>query len=705
MKILHLPPMLQHGVARGTARRAVRFGRPYRGRLGLLLAVVILDALLAASVPLLFGLIVNAIIAKNHGQIIGLAIALAAVAVLDQLLGVTSVFLSARIGQGITFDLRSAVYEHIQKLPLAFFTRTPTGALMSRLDNDVAGAQQAFTDLSSVVVSNALILIVSFGVMFALSWQFALLTLVSLPVGGLIVRFARTRVAGLSWANLQALSNMSTHMSERFNVGGSLLVTLFGRRHVEAQKFNRLSGEVRDIQVKVAVYGRSFSAILLVVSGLVTALIFGWGGILAANGTIKAGTVVALVTYLGRIYGPLISLGGLPIDVVNALVSFERLFEVLDVPVGLGERPGAIDIPPGPATVLVDDVNFAYPGREGNSIPSLEDGSPPETLTETAVLSDVSFDIAPGQLVALLGHTGAGKTTISYLIRRLYDVSSGSVSVNGVDVRDATARSLQERIGMVTQDVHLFHDTIRANLLYRAARRVRRGPATRARRGPVAHDGGPAARRPRDRRRRPGLPPLGGREATPGPGPHDAGHAVGRRVGRGHGVAGHGHRAGGPTRPRGRPGRAHVVGHRAPAFDHPAGRPDPRPRPRAHRRARHPRRASGSAGPLLRALHGAVRRLGVAGTDQRRTGLSAETATGPREAGRLSEIFSGARRSLDRRRCALEADLDADVQQRADAEENVAVKNAGTAHSEFRKRPELGKRRGLVLFRHVIRHW
>ncbi|HEY1651153.1 MAG TPA: ABC transporter ATP-binding protein [Acidimicrobiales bacterium] len=464
MKILHLPPMLQHGVARGTARRAVRFARPYRGRLGFLLIVVILDALLAASVPLLFGLIVNAIVARNHGQIVGLAIGLAAVAVVDQVFGLTSVFLSARIGQGITFDLRSAVYQHTQKLPLAFFTRTPTGALMSRLDNDVAGAQQAFTDLTSVVVSNGLILVVSFAVMFVLSWQFALLTLVALPVGGLFVRFARTRVAGLSWANLQALSSMSTHMSERFNVGGSLLVTLFGRRHEEAQRFDRLSAEVRDVQVRMAVYARSFSAILLVVSGLITALIFGWGGVLAANGTIKAGTVVALATYLGRIYGPLISLGGLPIDVVNALVSFERLFEVLDVPVGLSEPPGAIDIPPGPATVLVDDVDFAYPGREGNSIPSLEDGSLPET--ETTVLSDVSFEIVPGQLVALLGQTGAGKTTISYLIRRLYDVSSGSVSINGVDVRDATARSLQNRIGMVTQDVHLFHDTIRANLLY-----------------------------------------------------------------------------------------------------------------------------------------------------------------------------------------------------------------------------------------------
>ncbi len=466
MKIFNLPPTLQHGVARGTAKRAVRFARPYRGRLSLFFTVTVVDALVASSVPLLFGLIVDAIFAKNHGRIVALAIALAGIVVVDQILGVTNAFLSARIGQGVIFDLRSKVYQHIQRLPLAFFTRTPTGALMSRLDNDVAGAQQAFTDLTSTVLSGLLTVVASFAVMFALSWQFALVTLVALPVGALVARFAQTRVAGLSRANLQALSNMSSHMSERFNVGGALLVTLFGRRREEAQKFDELSGEVRDVQVKMAVYARSFSAVLLVVSGLVTAVIFGWGGVLAVDGTIKAGTVVALATYLGRIYGPLISLGGVPIDVVNALVAFERLFEVLDLPIGLKEPFGAVDIPDGPATVLVDDVDFTYPGREGYSIPSLENGSAPETEPSAPVLSDVSFLIEPGQLVALLGHTGAGKTTVSYLIRRLYDVSSGSVSINGVDVRDATSRSLQDRIGMVTQDVHLFHDTIRANLLY-----------------------------------------------------------------------------------------------------------------------------------------------------------------------------------------------------------------------------------------------
>ncbi len=466
MKLLNLPPSLQHGVAQGTARRAIRFARPYRKRLAVLIAVVVADALVTSSVPLFYGLIVDNILTKNHDAIIGLAIGLGAAMLADQVLGITTTYLSSRIGQGIVFDLRSAVYEHIQRLPLAFFTRTQTGALMSRLDNDVNGAQQAFADLTAVVVSSALTVVVSFAVMFALSWQFALVTLVALPVGGLIARFARSRVAGLSRSNLQALSDMSTHMSERFNVGGALLVTLFGRRAEETRSFNRLSARVRDIQVAISVYARSFSAALIAVAGLVTALIFGWGGVLAADGTIKAGTVVALATYLARIYSPLISLGGLPVDIVNALVSFERLFEVIDVPIGLDERAGAVPIPEGPATVIVDGVDFQYPTAEGNSIPSLESQQAVDTPVDVPVLEDVSFVIEPGQLVALLGHTGAGKTTVSYLLRRLYDVTSGSISINGVDVRDATEQSLQERIGMVTQDVNLFHESIRANLLY-----------------------------------------------------------------------------------------------------------------------------------------------------------------------------------------------------------------------------------------------
>jgi ATP-binding cassette subfamily B protein len=448
----------------------VRYARPYRGRLALFITVIVVDALATSSIPLFYrGIIDNGVLAHDHRAIVVLALLLALVVVADQVLGVTATYMSARIGQGIIFDLRSAVYQHVQRLPLAFFARTQTGALMSRLDNDVNGAQQAFTDLASVVVGSLFTVTISFTVMFALSWQFALVTLVALPVGAVIARVAAKRVAGLSWTNLQLLSDMSTHMSERFNVSGALLVTLFGRRREESKNFDAISGQVRDIEVKMAVYSRAFSAALLIVTGLVTALIFGWGGILAADGALKLGTVVALATYLGRIYGPLISLGGVPVDVVNALVSFERLFEVLDVPVGLDERSWAVDLPDGQARVVVDHVDFAYPGRVGNSIPSLDPpGAGPleDVSAHGPVLHDISFVIEPGQVVALLGHTGAGKTTIGYLLRRLYDVTAGTVTIDGIDVRDATLHSLQQRIGMVTQDVHMFHDTIRANLLY-----------------------------------------------------------------------------------------------------------------------------------------------------------------------------------------------------------------------------------------------
>ncbi len=255
-------------------------------------------------------------------------------------------------------------------------------------------------------------------------------------------------------------------MSERFNVAGALLVTLFGRRDHEAASFNRTSGQVRDLEVKMAVYQRMFSAAMLMVVSLITALIFGWGGLLVADGAFKFGTLIALYTALARIYGPLLTLGSAPLDVVNALVSFERLFEVLDVPEGISERPNATTIASGPARVEVDHVDFTYPGRDGTSLASLEASNAIDTKEGGPVLFDVSFVIEPGQMVALLGETGSGKTTIGYLIRRLYDVTSGSVRINGTDVRDATFTSLQDRIGMVTQDVHLFHDTIRANLLY-----------------------------------------------------------------------------------------------------------------------------------------------------------------------------------------------------------------------------------------------
>ena len=432
----------------------------------LLLGILIVDAVFGASIPLFFrGIIDNGIAAHDKTVIIALSCGLAVVALADQVLGVAGTFVSARIGQGIVFDLRSSVYRHVQQLPIAFFTRTDTGALMSRLDNDVNGAQQAFSDLFSVVTGSALTLTISVIVMFMLSWQFTLLALVALPLGALVARLASRRVAGLSRANLQLLSTLNSHMSERFNVSGALLVALFGRPKSELETFERTSGQVRDLGVRLAVYSRSLVAVLLAVSGLVTAVIFGWGGILVTEGTLQLGTVVALVTYLGRIYGPMVALGNAPVDVMTALVSFERLFEVLDIPAGIAERTGARAIPSGPPRLVVEHVDFAYPA-EGVTIPSLEPDGTSRASARAQVLFDVSFTIEPGRMVALVGHTGAGKTTIAYLVRRLYDVGSGSISINGLDVRDTTFESLRDRVAMVSQDVHLFHGSIRDNLLY-----------------------------------------------------------------------------------------------------------------------------------------------------------------------------------------------------------------------------------------------
>lgn len=467
MKFLNLPPILQHRVAPGTTRRALRYARPFRTLIIVFILFIIVDAFAASSIPLVVRAIIdNGILSHHKEMIILLAGVLGAVTILDQIFGVIISYLSARIGQGIIFDLRSIVYRHVQSLPLAFFTRTQTGSLMSRLDNDVNGAQQAFSDLLSVVVGSAFNIAIAFIVMLTLSWQITLIAMVALPFGIVLARFASHRVAGFARANYQLLAELSTQMSERFNVGGALLVTLFGRPEEEAASYEGTSGKVRDLGVRMAVYTRLFLASLLVMAGLITALIFGWGGVLVSDRALELGTVVALATYLGRLYGPLISLGNVPVDVMSALVSFERLFEILDVTSGVTERPGAVDLQPGPARIVVDHVDFAYPGRIGTSIASLEPDAAQEDAVTPQVLFGVSFVMEPGQLVALLGHTGAGKTTISYLVRHLYEVSSGSISVNGVDVRDTTLTSMQECMGMVTQEVHLFHDTIRANLLY-----------------------------------------------------------------------------------------------------------------------------------------------------------------------------------------------------------------------------------------------
>jgi ATP-binding cassette subfamily B protein len=351
-------------------------------------------------------------------------------------------------------------------MPISFFTRTQTGALVTRLNNDVLGAQQAFTDTMSSVVGNLVGVTVTLIAMFVLSWQITLVALALLPVFMLPARWMGKRVAALTRESYALNAQMNTTMTERFNVSGALLVKLFGDPNEESRVFSERAGRVRDIGVTQAMYTRIFMASLLLTASLATALVYGWGGVLSARGALGIGTVVALTAYLGRLSGPLTALSNVQVDVLSALVSFDRVFEVLDLPPMIAEKPGAVDVPRGPATVEFTNVNFSYPRAEEVSLASLESVAVLEQAPTSQVLFDVSFTAAPGQLVALVGPSGAGKTTISHLVPRLYDVRSGSVSINGIDVRDATLSSVRAVIGVVTQDAHLFHETLRSNLRY-----------------------------------------------------------------------------------------------------------------------------------------------------------------------------------------------------------------------------------------------
>lgn len=472
MRILNVSAVQSHSVAPGTARRALHFAKPYRPTIVFYLAVIVLDSAATVVSPLFIRAIIDTLearsLADRRGDIVLLAVGLGLVLLTDQVLSVIGVRLSARIGQGIIFDLRTAVYRHLQRLSVGFFTRVQTGALMSRLDNDVNDAQQAFSDLLSVVVGSAFSVGASLVIMFVLSWQITLIALVALPFGLLFARVAMKRVAGLSRANLQLLSKLSVQMSERFNVGGAMLVTLFGRREKDTSEYTATSAEVRDLNITMATYSRLFLATLLGMSGLITAVIYGWGGVLASDHTLALGTVVAMASYIGRLYGPLISLGNVPVDVMNSLVSFERIFEVLDLEATLSERHGAQDIPAGACRLVFEGVDFTYPTRDTESLASLEPEVESDPVAPEQVLFDVSFVAEPGQTVALVGPTGAGKTTAALLARRLYDVASGQITLNGLDIRDATFTSLEQKVLLVTQEAFLLHASIRVNLEYAA---------------------------------------------------------------------------------------------------------------------------------------------------------------------------------------------------------------------------------------------
>ncbi|MHB8295537.1 MAG: ABC transporter ATP-binding protein [Acidimicrobiales bacterium] len=453
----------------GTIRRIARFASGYRRMLIGLLAIIVVQALVTAANPLLYREIIDrGILGRNAGVVVTLALVVAGLAVVSAVLTLAQRWSSARIGEGLIFDMRTRVFDHLNSMPLAFFTRTQTGSLISRLNNDVLGAQQAFTGTFSSVIGNLLTVVVTLVVMFLLSWQITLLSLVILPVLLLPAKRVGRRLAKITRDGYNLNAQMVTTMSERFNVSGALLAKLYGHAGRDETTFSSRAGEVRDIGVTQAMYAAVFFTALVLTAALATALVYGMGGVLAARGLLKVGTVVALTAYLNRLYGPLTALSNVQVDIMTALVSFDRIFEVLDLEPLVPEKPGAVELGRGPARVELDRVDFSYPSPEEVSLASLESVAVLERPENSQVLFEVSFTAEPGQLVALVGPSGAGKTTISQLVPRLYDVRAGSVRINGTDVRDVTLASLRSVVGVVTQDAHLFHETVRSNLLYAA---------------------------------------------------------------------------------------------------------------------------------------------------------------------------------------------------------------------------------------------
>jgi ATP-binding cassette, subfamily B, bacterial len=454
---------------RDLVRRVLRLARPYRSQLIGFVVTVVLAAVISALPPLILRAVIDTAIPEKDRALVGL---LAAGAVFLALLnaGLTLIqrYYSARIGEGLIFDMRTALFDHVQHQPLSFFTRTQTGSLMSRMNNDVIGAQQAVTNTLGTVFSNIVSVVVTVAFMLALEWRLTLLTLAILPFFIIPAKRMGPKLQRLTRESMQLNASMNNTIAERFNVGGALVVKLFGKHRRESDTFTDRAGRVRDIGVQTAMYSRVLVAALGLVAAIGTAIVYFVGGNLAISGTIGVGTIAAFAVYVSQIYQPLTQLASARVDVLTALVSFERVFEVLDFPPLITNRPGAVDLLEPVGRVEFDHVWFRHPSAAVSSIPSLEEASPAtDTDDESAwILRDVSFTVAPGELVALVGPSGAGKTTSALLVPRIYDVSAGEVRVDGRDVRDYTLESLRGSVGMVMQDPHLFHDTIRANLRY-----------------------------------------------------------------------------------------------------------------------------------------------------------------------------------------------------------------------------------------------
>ncbi|GAB3442824.1 ABC transporter ATP-binding protein [Actinophytocola sediminis] len=455
------------GLHKGTIKRVYRFAGPHRGKLVVFLALTVISAVLAVSTPLLAGQVVDAIVGGHEvSLVVWLAVAIAGVAVLDAGLGLAERWQSARIGEGLIYDLRRAVFEHVQRMPVAFFTRTRTGALVSRLNNDVMGAQRAFTSTLAGLVTNVIQLLLSVAVMMTLSWQVTALALVLLPIFVLPARRMGRRMADLQRESSTLNASMTTQMTERFSAPGATLVKLFGHPKAEVAEFGGRAERVRDIGIRTAMLTRWFMTSLTLVSALAQALVYGLGGYLAITGALAPGTVVALALLLTRLYTPLTALANVRVDVMTALVSFERVFEVLDLKPMITETESPRTVPEGGVSVEFADVRFGYPAADKVSLASLEEVAVLDQRGGEEVLHGVSFEARAGQMVALVGSSGAGKSTIASLVPRLYDVEAGAVRLSDVDVRELSFDALRDTVGVVTQDGHLFHDTIRANLAY-----------------------------------------------------------------------------------------------------------------------------------------------------------------------------------------------------------------------------------------------
>lgn len=454
----------------GTVKRIASYAKPYKSSLIFFLLTVIVDAVLIITSPLLLKrLIDDGVIPGNPGLVTQLALLVGLIAIADALFSMIGRWFSARIGENLIFDLRTQVFTHVQRQSIAFFTRTQTGALISRINSDVIGAQQAFTTTLSGLVSNVLTLILVIGALLTLSWKITILALALLPIFIYPTKWVGRRLQGLTRDSFNLNAEMSATMTERFNVSGALLVSLYGDQNAERDYFSSRARKVANIGISIALLQRLFFIALTSIASIATAFAYGVGGHFAINKEITLGTLLAITTLLVRLYGPLTALSNVRVDVMTALVSFERVFEVLDLIPMVRDSERAVELPSGPLRIKFENVHFSYPKASEISLASLESTAKPEIIESGEILRGISFEAPAGSLTALVGPSGAGKTTISSLLPRLYDVTSGSIQINDQDIRDLKVNSLRNAIGVVTQDAHMFHDSIAANLRYAKA--------------------------------------------------------------------------------------------------------------------------------------------------------------------------------------------------------------------------------------------